>query len=73
LVDGTLENNSKVYFSIQAFPSKKGFCDNARELGVENSDYKGSCLVLLQNCKMTPEEFVEHIMGNFLRGYDETL
>ena len=57
---------------MQAFPSKRGFCDNAVELGSGNSDHKGSSLVLLQNCKVTPEEFVEHIMGSFLRGYDET-
>lgn len=54
---------------LQAFPLGRRFCDEAQELGLGTSDYKGPCLVLLQNCTATPEELVQHIMGCFLRGY----
>ncbi|MCO5582095.1 hypothetical protein L7F22_035985 [Adiantum nelumboides] len=63
----------KTFFNLgscqQAFPSEQSFCDCAKELGLGESDYKGPALVLLQNCRLTPQEFVKHILDSFLRGY----
>lgn len=54
---------------LQVFPLGRSFCDDAQELGLGKSDYKGPCLVLLQNCTATPKKLVAHVLGCFLRGY----
>ncbi|KAI5084264.1 hypothetical protein GOP47_0000433 [Adiantum capillus-veneris] len=54
---------------LRAFPLEQNFCECAKELGLGESAYKGPGLVLLQNCRLTPQEFVKHVMGCFLRGY----
>ncbi|CAM6083807.1 unnamed protein product [Calypogeia fissa] len=54
---------------LQAFPSSKGFCTTAEELGTRESDHRGPCLVLLNDCKVSPENFNHHIRSTFLRGY----
>lgn len=55
--------------TLLAFPRENGFCDSAEELGSLESEYNGPCLVLLRNCKLSPQEFEEHISRTFLRGY----
>ncbi|KAH7296105.1 hypothetical protein KP509_26G009000 [Ceratopteris richardii] len=54
---------------LQAFPSEQRFCDHAQEIGLNESDFKGPGLVLLQNCQLSPSDLVKHIMSCFLRGY----
>lgn len=55
--------------TLLAFPRENGFCDSAEELGSVESEYNGPCLVLLRNCRVPPQEFEQHILCTFLRGY----
>ncbi|KAL2621009.1 hypothetical protein R1flu_001214 [Riccia fluitans] len=54
---------------LQVFPRSRGFCTTAEELGTLESGHKGPCLVLLSDCKVSPEDFNHHILSTFLRGY----
>ncbi|KAL3680978.1 hypothetical protein R1sor_023934 [Riccia sorocarpa] len=54
---------------LQVFPHSRGFCTTAEELGTLESGHKGPCLVLLSDCKVSPQDFTHHILSTFLRGY----
>ncbi|KAG6541600.1 hypothetical protein Mapa_016993 [Marchantia paleacea] len=54
---------------LQALPQERGFCTAAEELGTLESGHRGPCLVLLNDCKVSPEDFNHHILSTFLRGY----